>query len=478
MQPITEDQEWTLRRWASTVGKRPRKRDKAFLKADKGLSEEQIDSWWKNIDSSNAVQGMESNKEPQLRNFNLNVDSVTPAVLQSIAADLSPNFQLQQPGAMTTNLALQDSHQQSFLGGLEFGPMDREFSLFLPTSSQETQNWSPIGMQQEDFPDSLPSMLDVPQQSNFWSPTMGTQRGFLRSAASSFNESSPLLSPPTSHRRCLTDVDRASYGSSLRTWDTSSTLVSVCDLYTDDFKNVDMEPGTDSSTNSSQLTRVPSLPTSRFSTANMPSEATSLIGIRGSFTRAHPTIHISLNSTLPAEPDPPSTSEKGQEKYKCTACQRGFNRKGDWKRHEEKHDPQTYWTCMLGDPAVPTRSGWTCEFCCCFKQTREEVVAHLMTKHKIYVCVNRKLESRTFTRKDKLKQHLQQVHDLHENSAAWEKWHQSARKKWAWGCGFCGGCLFTFQGTLSFHSVVHSSSHLYSYIAIPHYQTCSLTSIY
>jgi hypothetical protein len=52
MQPITEDQEWTLRRWASTVGKRPRKRDKAFLLAEKGLSEEQIDSWWKNIDSA------------------------------------------------------------------------------------------------------------------------------------------------------------------------------------------------------------------------------------------------------------------------------------------------------------------------------------------------------------------------------------------------------------------------------------------
>lgn len=52
MQPITEEQEWTLRRWASTVGKRPRKRDKAFLKAEKGLSEEQIDSWWKNIDST------------------------------------------------------------------------------------------------------------------------------------------------------------------------------------------------------------------------------------------------------------------------------------------------------------------------------------------------------------------------------------------------------------------------------------------
>ena len=52
MQPITEEQEWTLRRWASTVGKRPRKRDKAFLQAEKGLTEEQIDTWWKVVDSN------------------------------------------------------------------------------------------------------------------------------------------------------------------------------------------------------------------------------------------------------------------------------------------------------------------------------------------------------------------------------------------------------------------------------------------
>jgi hypothetical protein len=50
MQPITEEQEWTLRRWASTVGKRPRKRDKAFLEAEKGLTEEQIDNWWRGVD--------------------------------------------------------------------------------------------------------------------------------------------------------------------------------------------------------------------------------------------------------------------------------------------------------------------------------------------------------------------------------------------------------------------------------------------
>jgi hypothetical protein len=33
-------------RWACTVGHRPGKRAKMFLQADRGLSEEQIETWW------------------------------------------------------------------------------------------------------------------------------------------------------------------------------------------------------------------------------------------------------------------------------------------------------------------------------------------------------------------------------------------------------------------------------------------------
>ena len=45
MDSITEDQEWTLRNWVLTFGRRPGKLEKAFLQADKGLSERQIDAW-------------------------------------------------------------------------------------------------------------------------------------------------------------------------------------------------------------------------------------------------------------------------------------------------------------------------------------------------------------------------------------------------------------------------------------------------
>jgi len=46
MQPLTREQEATMLRWACTVGHRPGKRAKMFLQADRGLSEEQIETWW------------------------------------------------------------------------------------------------------------------------------------------------------------------------------------------------------------------------------------------------------------------------------------------------------------------------------------------------------------------------------------------------------------------------------------------------
>lgn len=46
MEPITEDQFATLRRWAITIKQRPGNHAKKFLKLEKGLTEEQIDKWW------------------------------------------------------------------------------------------------------------------------------------------------------------------------------------------------------------------------------------------------------------------------------------------------------------------------------------------------------------------------------------------------------------------------------------------------
>jgi len=376
-------------------------------------------------------------------------DAAAPVTQPQQTADTSQNsFQHQELTAIETSQEVQQTE------GLQFGLSSQDFS-FLPPS-QETQTWSPIGVTHEDFPNSLPSMLEVPQ-SIFWSNTLGAER-----PPSSFSESSPLLSQPISHRRCLTegersyDADRSSYGSSLRTWDTASTLVSFCDMYTEDLKPTDLNESNES-INPSQL-QVPTRPprTSTFAPQNVIIEEESCLN-RVSLSRAHERIELRSNFNFPPEPETPTSSQKGQGKYVCTSCKRGFNRKGDWKRHEESHDPQNFWTCLLGEPAKLSATGWTCVFCNLFKANRPDMVAHLINEHKIHVCKTKKLEARTFYRKDKLKQHLQQVHALSENcSTLWESWHQKPKKKWAWGCGYCGGCSFTWEGTFISYLVLFS----------------------
>jgi hypothetical protein len=348
----------------------------------------------------------------------------------------------QQPTAIETG---QDAQQTN---GLQFELSTQDFSFFLP-SSQGSQTWSPIGVTHDHFPNSLPSMLEVPQ-GNLWSNTMDAER-----PQSSFSESEPLLSQPIGHRRCMTDGvydgDRSSNASSLRTWDTASTLVSFSDVYTEDLKPV-VSNEIDQSINPSQLqvVRRPPPPPSSFGPQGTTAEEGVCLN-RISLSRSHSRIELPSNFKFPAEPEP-QASQKGQEKFKfiCTHCKRGFNRKGDWKRHEESHDPQTYWTCLLGEPATLSSIGWTCVFCSTFKAARHDMVTHLINDHKIHVCTSKKVEARTFYRKDKLKQHLQQVHALSENcSSLWESWHQTAKKKWAWGCGYCGGCSFTWEGMCS-----------------------------
>lgn len=157
-------------------------------------------------------------------------------------------------------------------------------------------------------------------------------------------------------------------------------------------------------------------------------------------------------STTSSRHDSPAKVEKAPVKFACTVCKRGFASKGDWKRHEGSQcEPQKSWICMLGDsPAIATESGLVCAFCEMVYPGRSphEMIAHLEKEHKIGQCIRKAPEDRSFRRKDKLKTHLQRVHTLSEYSSHWENWHQCAttQDKSAWGCGFCGVCLFTWEG--------------------------------
>jgi hypothetical protein len=357
---------------------------------------------------------------------------------------------------MTATSTNPNGQEGGFTGDLNFDVFTNNTSHFLPPSDQEAESWPPIGQPHENVSSSLASMLDTPQRSNSWSPMMGSNRD-LHSAASSH----PLLSSPPGYRTDWTyiaDGELESDGFSLRRWDTSSTLVSVSDPFNDE-KDADFELEAEGPVDTNPSVQRP------------PRPAESLF--RQFIPRAHPQIRLPRNHVFP-ELASISEAPESSGKYTCTDCKRGFNRKGDWKRHEVSHDPQTFWTCMLGDPAILSPAGWSCAFCVSSKQTRSEMVIHLIKEHKMFLCTNKPLGNRTFLRKDKLKQHLQQVHALSESSVEWETWHQATRKKWAWGCGFCGSCSFTWEGMSLRIFIFHSTIVYYVLCQPPVF--CSVTT--
>ncbi|CZR59749.1 uncharacterized protein PAC_09643 [Phialocephala subalpina] len=435
--PITEEQESTLRRWASIVGRRPRKKDKAFLQAETGLGKNQVDEWFK----SNAC----------IDDSNENVRNIAHAS-ESFGAP-------EQAISQDTEMTMVDMSSEAFqnddpLGDLNFDSFDLDLCSMMAFEVQEPQNWSPIGILQEAIPNHQPSMPEVPAKSSLWSPTMAP-RGYLsgstllscsESTLTSTTESNPLLSPPSVQHEFLSLSDKCSYESSLWTSDTVSTLVSTCDHHLDDLKDCDYELDEEPSITSAAAVRIISPPVSRFS------RHTSVIEEkpRNVHVRSQSENQISSIATIRSQRTPTDPT-RSNVIYKCTACAGTFIRKGDWKRHEEGHDPHTLWTCMLGETLVHSRARWNCAFCDAVKKTRDEMTQHLMEEHKVFKCAVKKP---MFARKDKLKQHLQQVHALAESSVLWESWHQPARQKWAWGCGYCGACLFTWEGRM-----IHLADH-------------------
>lgn len=429
--PITEEQELTLRRWATIVGNRPRKKDKAFLQAQTGLGKNQVEEWFKNnadIDESKK-----------------NAQDLAQASESFGAAEQALSQDIEMTMGDTSGEPFQSDNP---LGGLNFDSFDLDFGSMIATEAQEPQNWSPIRISQETTPNALSLMHEEPSKSSLWSPTIASRSYFSgstllscsESTLTSINESSPLLSPSSFEHEFLSLSDKPSYASSLWTSDTVSTLVSTCDHPLNDLKDCDYELDEEPSDSSAALVHIIAPPMSKFSRH---------ASVREDKPRR-------LHTPVQSESQSFSTSTDRSERtfteparanvtYKCTVCPGTFIRKGDWKRHEEGHDPQSLWTCMLGETLVHSRARWNCVFCDAVRKTRDEMTQHLMEEHKVFKCAVKKP---MFARKDKLKQHLQQVHALAESSVLWESWHQPARQKWAWGCGYCGACLFTWEGRM------------------------------
>lgn len=119
--------------------------------------------------------------------------------------------------------------------------------------------------------------------------------------------------------------------------------------------------------------------------------------------------------------------------YQCTFCHIKLSQ-GAWKRHEEsQHLPQKQFVCM---PYNSPQFGNTCVFC---KQ-------HVAGDHehsqrcvcRVSACLKRSVEQRTFTRKDKLEQHVKAFHKCSIGRHIVDLWaHEPPDNPVFWDCGFC-----------------------------------------
>jgi hypothetical protein len=134
--------------------------------------------------------------------------------------------------------------------------------------------------------------------------------------------------------------------------------------------------------------------------------------------------------------------KRSADKYQCTFCARDFSQKFDWQRHEESvHMPQTEWICMLRGPMIESNSGlgMLCAFC-----DLPWTNPHL-EEHNCGACLSAGESERAFTRKDKLFQHVKQVHKLATISAHVQDWSRPIQRNVIICCGLCGLTLETWN---------------------------------
>jgi uncharacterized C2H2 Zn-finger protein len=101
---------------------------------------------------------------------------------------------------------------------------------------------------------------------------------------------------------------------------------------------------------------------------------------------------------------PKADAKEGSRLLQCTFCTDRFKNKYDWSRHEKTlHLSLEKWICApLGEVIIDKATGKRkCVYC----DALEPSAAHLAT-HNHSCCEEKGVESRTFYRKDHLRQHL------------------------------------------------------------------------
>ncbi|KAF2661818.1 hypothetical protein K491DRAFT_387747 [Lophiostoma macrostomum CBS 122681] len=140
--------------------------------------------------------------------------------------------------------------------------------------------------------------------------------------------------------------------------------------------------------------------------------------------------------------------------YQCTFCATDFSQKYDWKRHEESvHFPQTEWICMPNGPVYDTGGGKRCSLC----DSEYPDDAHLET-HNCQACTTTPQEQHSFMRKDKLVQHLLQVHRCKPPPSI-KTWSRPVSRTCTMICGICGHLPLSWTARIDHYASHFTSGH-------------------
>ena len=127
--------------------------------------------------------------------------------------------------------------------------------------------------------------------------------------------------------------------------------------------------------------------------------------------------------------------------FHCTFCVDTFQTKYDWQRHEKSlHLSLERWMCAPEGPVIldSAGDGTVCAYC----GIANPSATHAETFHEHSTCFDKGAASRTFHRKDHLRQHLRLVHSVTKPPQHIDSWKTARTGNGANGgvtsrCGFC-----------------------------------------
>jgi hypothetical protein len=139
-----------------------------------------------------------------------------------------------------------------------------------------------------------------------------------------------------------------------------------------------------------------------------------------------------VETTTPA---PSQAQGQASRLYQCTypTCKSSFATKTDWKRHEETvHWLQQKYMCLECDTSAIDSSGMIeCLYCSGSAEDLGDIQTHNLE------CDPARKLGRTFTRKDKFRDHLRLDHGISLDSTT-STWVFDIESQWPRQCGFCG----------------------------------------